>query len=756
MFDQHGVGAHEYHTKPLPLHLTATNHPSASTQPTIHNFGSWPTPNIALEIARYGTGLVIDHLNLKHYLATIRAAVGPFKTRITKYINSRSDFRDAIPAHDRQAAYARFDRALKDCFRNIHAAAVRNKRRNHANKNLTNTRLDAMKQFLRSPLQIIACDKNYGLEVARSVDVRENCLRILEQSHYRTETRSAKAIQLDIHRRILRCMNTIQDSYPGWRISERKGYLRSYHALIKRIRQRKFERFCDLAPLHKIHKKVFGWRAILRLHLHPSNWIQGCYNRDMQAMLAAVEQVHGYRLALENSAQLLRYLDAARAAATEPGVVLIQRAADLTKMYDHLQLSDVQNGIAWLCAEVRAEPDVQAALLKIVALVYDTTYIRSYGKVVQLKQVTAMGWIISPVNAIVALLRVEHESRTSWLSELLISAKYPEMPVNDVSGHADFLNSDLGRLLLRTSTPSPSPSPSPSDDGRPLLCDPFDTTTSTTAISRILSSSSTLIDGRYIDDVYQLLRVQTRTLQRGDLQWLLQCLRADKGQRYKAAFEGRMQLTVEMGRVINFLDITIEIDPLTQHIQTRLFEKRGKCNNLLHADSNSAPAHFSGLYAGAMFRFVTLNTHELQYKKCKAAFVVKLMQRGYDERQMRHLQRKCRVKWDNKDAYLNSLRIKLKSKKHAAIIDNLFLFTSPRFVFANDLNLLRHLLSNKRNNAKNARRCFFFCKVFNRFFDDDDRLRGVLANLIDDLGLLQVDVMISNRIHVKLGSIVMS
>ena len=752
MFDQHGAAAHEYHTKLPPLHLTATNPSSASTQPTIHNFGSFPTPNIALEIARFGTGLVIDHLDLKHYLATVRAAVGPFKTRITKYINSRADFRAAIPAHDRQAAYARFDRALKRCFRNIHAAAVRNKRRNHANKNLTKSRLDAMKQFLRSPLQIIACDKNYGLEVARSVDVRENCLRILDQPHYRTETRSAGAIQLDIHQRVLRAMNQIQDKLPGWRISERKGYKRSYHALIKRIRQRKFERFCDLAPLHKIHKKVFGWRAILRLHLHPSNWIQGCYNRDMQAMLAAVEQVHGYRLALENSAQLLRDLDAARAAATEPGIVLIQRAADLTKMYDHLQLSDVQNGIVWLCAEVRAEPDVQAALLKVAALVYDTTYIRSYGKVVQLKQVTAMGWIISPVNAIVALLRVEHESRTSWLSELLISAKYPAMPGNDVSGHAAFLDSDLGRLLNRTSTPPPPPAA----HGRPLLYDPFDTTTSTTAISRILSSSSILMDGRYIDDVYQLLAVQTRALQPGDLQWLLQCLRADKGQRYMAAFEGRMQLTVEMGRVINFLDVTIEIDPLTQHIQTRLFEKRGKCNNLLHADSNSAPAHFTGLYAGAMFRFVTLNTHELQYKKCKAAFINKLKERGYDERNVRHLQRKCRVKWDNKDAYLNSLRIKLKNKKHAAIIDNLFLFTSPRFVFASDLNLLRHLLSNKRNKAKNSRKCFFFCKVFNRFFDDDDRLRGVLANLIDDLGLLQVDVMISNRIHVKLGSIVMS
>ena len=53
---------------------------------------------------------------------------------------------------------------------------------------------------------------------------------------------------------------------------------------------------------------------------------------------------------------------------------------------------------------------MRVALLLIMLLVFDCTYIRSYGKVVQLKQVTAMCWIISTVNANVALLCIEHKS----------------------------------------------------------------------------------------------------------------------------------------------------------------------------------------------------------------------------------------------------------------------------------------------------------------------------------------------------------
>ena len=64
------------------------------------------------------------------------------------------------------------------------------------------------------------------------------------------------------------------------------------------------------------------------------------------------------------------------------------------------------------------------------------------------------------------------------------------------------------------------------------------------------------------------------------------------------AFDGRMQLTVEMTRAIDFLDVTIYINPDTNVIETKLYEKRGKCNNLLHTDSNSAPSHYIGLYSG--------------------------------------------------------------------------------------------------------------------------------------------------------------
>ena len=60
----------------------------------------------------------------------------------------------------------------------------------------------------------------------------------------------------------------------------------------------------------------------------------------------------------------------------------------------------------------------------------------------------------------------------------------------------------------------------------------------------------------------------------------------------------------------------------------------------------------------------------------KAKFVRKLLDRVYDERIIRHLQRKCRVIWSEKQVYLDQLRRKQTAKKHAAIIKNLFIYDS--------------------------------------------------------------------------------
>ena len=145
-----------------------------------------------------------------------------------------------------------------------------------------------------------------------------------------------------------------------------------------------------------------------------------------------------------------------------------------------------------------------------------------------------------------------------------------------------------------------------------------------------------------------------------------------------------------------------------------------------------------------MFRFVTLNTHEQEYLLHKAKFIRKLLDRGYDTRIIRRLQRKCRVVWSKKDVYLKQLHKKYIKKKHAAIINNLHIFESPRFVYARDINLLRRLLLNRRNSDNSHR--IYFIKTFNRLLDDDHSLREILTSLVSDLSLLQLEIMIRNRI----------
>ena len=401
-----------------------------------------------------------------------------------------------------------------------------------------------------------------------------------------------------------------------------------------------------------------------------------------------------------------------------------------------------ERGIIWLCESVAAEPDVRDALLLIVELVYDCTYICSYGKVVQLRRVTAMGWIISPVNAIVALLCIEHQTRHSWLGSLLRANIVPYQEQHNDQDHNQILNEVLPpHYPITTTLQSYVPSTSnQAIDSR--------------AIERILEATTIKIDDRYIDDIYQLFAIDLQLLTPNDLGHLIHVLRADTGERYRIDFGARMELTCLVERTMDFLDITVDVDFNTNDISTKLYEKKGKCNNLLHANSNSAPSHFNGLYCGAMFRFVTLNSSSAEYLSCKAKFVKRLLERGYDERTIRHMQRKCRVVWSAKEQYLKALKVKQVNKKHAAIMDNVRLYTSPKLIFERDPDLLQRLaLAHKNKQQQNDR--IFFCKQFNRFLDDDVSLRQILTDLIDDLGLQQLEVMVSNSIHVKLGSIVL-
>ena len=118
------------------------------------------------------------------------------------------------------------------------------------------------------------------------------------------------------------------------------------------------------------------------------------------------------------------------------------------------------------------------------------------------------------------------------------------------------------------------------------------------------------------------------------------------------------------------------------------------------------------------------------------------------------MQRKCRVVWSAKEQYLKALATKYTNKKNAAVMDNTRLYTSPKSLFESDPDLFQRLVLAYRNKERNNDK-IFFCKQFNRFLDDDLSLRQILTDLVVDLGLQQLEVMVSNSIHVKLAAIVL-
>ena len=67
-------------------------------------------------------------------------------------------------------------------------------------------------------------------------------------------------------------------------------------------------------------------------------------------------------------------------------------------------------------------------------------------------------------------------------------------------------------------------------------------------------------------------------------------------------------------------------------------------------------------------------------------------------------------------------------------------------------DLFRKLELNEEERKKQEIKKFFFKKRFNRFYDTDIMLSQQLKILIDELGLKEVEIMISNGINRKLGT----
>ena len=187
----------------------------------------------------------------------------------------------------------------------------------------------------------------------------------------------------------------------------------------------------------------------------------------------------------------------------------------------------------------------------------------------QLREVTAMGWVFSPINAIISLLRVEYQSLTTWLPDLLIAALY----------HFD---------------------------------------------ADLIDAATCVLGRRFINDLYDLIAVEKRLCSAADIIKIIQALDDDTGLQYLDEFDGRLLLTCVTAAKVDYLDISLRIDSTTNRISSRIFEKISKINALLHFASNSPFSNYLGLYSSAIFRFVTLNSKRADFELLNLQFYGKL------------------------------------------------------------------------------------------------------------------------------------
>ena len=566
----------------------------------IFNFTSDPTPWICSLIGGYGPGLVLDALTVDHHVTLIKKECISLKKRITRFINVNNI---QIPIKERKKKYKHFqsimDRYCTSLLRDHQSRRysiplnVSRETRNHI-RSLT----------AYSKWKIIECDKNMGLEAALKSDVKANSYRILEQPHFESTSMTQQQTKEHVVLQTLRVFNTITRKHPAFMLEEQRGYKSAYFGLMnQRNGKSKYDDIPNLSCLHKIHKKKFDWRAILRLHRHPSNFLQKTYNKYMQAALAVFENISGYDAALENSHHLIRKIEISCNFSDTHHVVI--RAADLKSMYDRLTKEDVIKGIHWISKFVNLQNSITECLLLILDLVYENIFVCAYNKLVRLKAVTAMGWIISPINAIVALLRVEYESRNEWIPNMLCN-EFTESQINSI---------DIA------------------------------------------------VDARYIDDTIHIFGLEKDKWNTTDLEKFKNILRNDKGSRYFQEFGKRMELKCEIDIDVVFLDINIHLNPINNKIHFSQHIKPGKINMLLHPASNSHSGHFQGLFSSGLYSNIMLNSNYEDYIRNKLHFIQRLKDRGYHEGFIRFLSKKCGMKWELKSKYKESLKERYDSKK---------------------------------------------------------------------------------------------
>eukprot|EP01083_Nonionella_stella_P141003 433648_1 len=654
------------------------------SQKYLHNFSSAHTPRFAQNIAALGKNLVTDQMDHLIHIQNIKNEVSNLKRKVTRLLREME-----LDSEDRITAYKDLDKRMKSYYDGIM------KRASHIDKDRDNNfplhHQHSLKRLNDMGLKLIECDKNMGLELIPINELDTNSYKLLDKvillPVFEQEQEISKYIILKLKRFTT---DFITDHHAGFDIKNQPGYWSFINELNGYIKDNNYPKLPRLRALHKIHKKVFGWRSVVDLGSHPSNFYGEIANRKLSAYIAMYKKKTNYDIILENSLYLKYELNDIDKHRKWKDSRIIQRTADVKAMYDNLSLSHFKKALNWICDFLNILPQIKVGIGQIMDFIFETTFIVYKNKIVKLMDCVATGWIVSPNIANISLLYVEHHTQNTWIDRLFGNDAF----------HLTFM------VNLMT-------------------------------------------EFRYIDDIHESWETHP-DMTDGEMRTVEWVLQRDDGIRYQSEYcESNIILECKVKTTDVFLDASITVDPITNTFHTSIHEKKGKLNTLLHVNSNNAPDHFAAIYSSEMYRSIILNDYLMDHQRFEYKLIEKFKERGWHCAMIRVIRKRFKMQHKHRMKYLAKARKKYNKKQDDLIYEFFYDSTDLDYVWSMEEQQRKMVM--KLQNEAESEKIIRFKKVYNRHFDDDRELRCIFKDLMEDLGLLNTKIQLANCINAKLS-----
>ncbi len=227
-------------------------------------------------------------------------------------------------------------------------------------------------------------------------------------------------------------------------------------------------------------------------------------------------------------------------------------------------------------------------------------------------------------------------------------------------------------------------------------------------------------------------------------------LRNDTGIRYKSnTLKSILQLKCSVNLIEPFLDMNISICPISNTISTTLKIKEKKLNTFIDEKSNHGFDNYYGIWSSENFRSICLNDNPQDHVIFNNNLLLKARERNWSYFTIRKIKFRCKLRYNLRLNYIKSVLKNIYKKQKQSkykysfyLNDKFSILTQEEFLHIENTII-------KPNETEIIR--IYFKKQSNRFLNLDVEIRELCNQLIQELGLEDVEIILCNTINDKLG-----